>query len=188
MPAGGRSKSKKNFGAPAARQNSHFWGFSRGPDLQGCRCHGGISDSVCCRLAIPHFKKDIQRLSHRGCLSGSCQKTRKDIEDIFRFPRDFFGRVTIQAPIREREKGMRKVWGGRIFFCDEAFLWFLAAFGLLVSLFWSCHADVLLNKSNVEFILCQNAHLSRAYLFRNILMAHLHLLCCFDVWNESCFM
>ena len=118
--ADGRPKFKNNCGAPAARQKLPLLRFEGSvgaltSDFQGPGCYGGISDSVCCRLAIPDFKKDIQRFSHRGCLSGSCQKTRKGHEDIFRFPRDFFGRVTIQAPIREGERNEESV-GRKNFF------------------------------------------------------------------------
>ena len=141
MPAGGWAvEIQKLTLMRAARcivlENFHFWGLSRGPDLQGCGCYGGISDSVCCRLAIPDFKKDNQRFSHRGCLSGSCKKTRKDMEIFFGSPEIFF----LESRSR-REKGGWGKCGEEEFFLRRSLpviprrLW-VSCFAILVMPCW----------------------------------------------------
>ena len=72
-------------------------------------------------LRSPISKKTSKDLATAVACREVAKKREKDMKIFFGSPEIFL--VESRSKRRsEREKGMRKVWGGRIFFCDEAFL------------------------------------------------------------------
>ena len=72
-------------------------------------------------LRSPISKKTSKDLATAVACREVAKKREKDMKIFFGSPEIFL--VESRSKRRsEREEGMRKVWGGRIFFCDEAFL------------------------------------------------------------------